>query len=553
MDNPVSLKGGVVATDLPTVAPPPSAPSPVSVSGNVPGTSVPPPENFSGGPPMPPPPPPDTFVVPSAAPSGSNSSPPAPVNPAPGDNPFIPQVGAPENGATAVPQAPPAGPSSATGSAWLKRIIMIIVFLLLAVGAVFGVKQFILPVVTSNQEVTITYWGLWEDAAIVQGAIADFQKQNPKIKVSYVKQSQRQYRERLQAAITRGDGPDVFRFHNTWLPMLKNEVAVAPKEIMTATEFANTFYPIAASNLVAGQSIYGFPLEIDGLGLFYNEDLFAAAGLTPPATWEDVLNLVPKLTVKNDTTITTSAIALGTASNVEHFSDILATMMLQNGANLVDPSGKEAEETLIFYRKFSNPSDPVYTWNDTLDNSINAFANSKVAMIMAPSWRAFDIKQMNPDLHFKIAPIPQLPGNSVTWASYWVEGVSTKSKNQLQAWKFVKYLTSREGATKLYTEEAKIRLFGEPYARVDLADSLTQDPYVGAYVQQAKNAKTFPLASRTFDNGLNDKLIQYLTDAVNGVAQGSSPVAVLQTMSAGFRQILSQYGLVSSNPPAATQ
>jgi multiple sugar transport system substrate-binding protein len=287
---------------------------------------------------------------------------------------------------------------------------------------------------------------------------------------------------------------------------------------------------------------------IDGLGLYYNEDLFAAAGVTVPSTWEELLAIVPKLTVRSENTISTSAIALGTTGNVEHFSDIIATMMMQNGAKLSAPTGTQAEEALVFYRKFANPSDPVYTWNETLDNSIYAFASGKVAMILAPSWRVFDIKQMNPQLRFRVAPIPQLPGNTVTWASYWAEGVSNKSKNQAQAWEFVKYLTSSEAATKLYTEASKTRLFGEPYARVDLGATLSADPYVGAYIKQAQTAKSFPLASRTFDNGLNDKLSKYMEDAINAVGQGSAPTAALQTAASGFQQVLSSFGLTTAAP-----
>lgn len=476
---------------------------------------------------------PETFVVPAA---GSGAPPVEAPPPSPPENPFIPQ-GAATN--------PPPAPAASRSSALPRRILMIIVFLAVAAGLFFGGK-FLLSMFGGSSKVTLTYWGLWEDTPILQNVLADFQKQNPKITVQYIKQSPRQYRERLAAAIDRGQGPDVYRFHNTWVAMLRNELATAPKDVMTPAEFSSSFYPVAATNLVAGQSVYGIPMEIDGLGLYYNEDLFAAAGVTVPTTWEDVLNMVPKLTVKNGNTITTSAIALGTTGNIENFSDILATMMLQNGATLVTPTSKEAEEALTFYRKFANPSDPVYTWNDTLDNSIYAFATGKVAMIIAPSWRAFDVKQMNSSLHFKIVPIPQLPGNTVTWASYWAEGVSSKTKYPKEAWQLVKYITSRDVVVRLYTEEAKARLFGEPYARVDLASSVAHDPYVGAYVSQASKAKSFPLASRTFDNGINDKLIKYMTDAVNGMAAGSAPQAVLSTMASGFTQVLGQYGLVSA-------
>ena len=427
---------------------------------------------------------------------------------------------------------------------------MIAVFILLAVGLV-ALGRFVMGLVAGSKEVTISYWGLWENDATVRGVIADFEAKNPKIKVSYTKQSPRQYRERLSAAIARGEGPDLFRFHNTWVAMMASDLAPVPKSVMTPEEFAGAFYPVAKNDLVAGGAIYGIPLMMDGLGLYINEELFAKAGVSEPVTWEDVLTIVPKLTVKDGPTITTSAIALGTTGNVENWSDILGLMMLQNGANLVGLSGKEAEETLLFYRKFADPVDPMYTWNETLDNSIYAFAIGKVAMILAPSWRAFDVRQISSGLRFKIVPVPQLPGNTVSWASYWVEGVSSKSKLQPQAFAFLKYLTSREVASKLYSEAGKTRLFGEIYARTDLGSTIEADPFAGAYAKQAKAAKSFPLSSRTFDNGLNDKLIKYLEDAVNSVAAGSAPTGALETASQGFRQVLGQYGLTSSSAPAS--
>jgi len=333
--------------------------------------------------------------------------------------------------------------------------------------------------------------------------------------------------------------------------MLKNQLAAIPETVMTASQFKETYYPVATNDLVGGQALYGIPLMIEGLGLYYNEDLFAAAGITsPPTTWEDLLAMVPKISKPEGTGFAISAIALGTTGNIENYSDILATMFMQNGANITIPKGKEAEETLAFYHKFANPTDPVYTWNETMDNSMYAFANGKVAMIFAPSWRAFDIiemaKQVNPGLKFKIAPIPQLPGNTVTWASYWVEGISEKSKFKKQAAEFLKFLISRETMTKLYLEESKVRLFGEPYARKDMASLLSNDPYAGPYINQAKDARSFPLASRTFDNGLNDRMMKYVENAVNAMTTGSSPQQELDTVTSGFSQVLSSYGLVTS-------
>lgn len=471
----------------------------------------------------------DTIVIPSQ-PAGKGQESVQPVQPPKTEQPQA--------------SSPPAGGRSPIG-----RILMIIVLLIALGGGAYVVisRFFSQSSPAQSGPVTITYWGLWENDEITRQFIADFETQNPGIKIQYSKESPRQYRERLQSAINRGEGPDVFRFHNTWIPMLRLQLATVPSEVMTVAEFTATFFPVASNNLVAGSSIYGLPLMIDGLGLYVNEDLFAAAGVSVPSTWTDLSNIVPKLTVRNENAIVTSAIALGTASNVEHFSDILGLLLYQNGANLLTLTGEEAQQTFEFYRSFTDPASTLYTWSDGMDNSISAFASGRVAMILAPSWRAFEISQMNPELRFRIEPVPQLQGNTVSWASYWVEGVSSRSKNQEAAWKFVKYLTSREGASRLYTEATKIRLFGEPYARVDLAQTIESDPYAGAFVKQASYARSFPIASHTHDNGLNDRLIKYITDAVNSIATGTAPAKALETASAGFRQVLSSYELV--NPP----
>ncbi|MBI5018799.1 extracellular solute-binding protein [Candidatus Gottesmanbacteria bacterium] len=483
----------------------------------------------------PPEPAPDTFIVP---PSDPAAVPPAAAPAQASVNPFIPNLQVPDNA------APTRGKSPI-----LRLLIIFGVIILLIVGGVFGYRMVAGGGGIASKEVTLNYWGLWENDAVTRQLLADFEATHPNIKVQYTSQSPKQYRERLQSAINRGEGPDIFRFHNTWFPMLRTQLATVPPTVMTPAEFSNTFFPVANNDLVAGNAIFGIPLMIDGLGLYINDELFATAGVTPPTTWTDVINLIPRLTVKNGTAIVTSAIALGTTNNVEHFSDILAVMFIQNGANLKKPIGKEAEGTLVFYRKFADPSDPLYTWSDGMDNSVSAFAAGRAAMIIAPSWRAHEIAVINPKLRFHIAPIPQLQGNAVAWASYWVEGVSAKSPNQEAAWEFVKFMTSKEGAAKLYTSASATRLFGEPYARVELANTIADDQYLGAFVKQAVYARSFPLASRTFDNGINDKLIKYLTDGINGMTNGGSPTQVLTTVNQGFRQVLSSYGIATEDEP----
>jgi multiple sugar transport system substrate-binding protein len=392
------------------------------------------------------------------------------------------------------------------------------------------------------ETISLKYWGLWEPESLIIELIKDYQQTNPHITVQYLLQSPKDYRERLQSALARGEGPDIFRWHNTWLPMLKADLSPVPDSIIPANQFGSLFYPVVKQDVYSGGRYYGIPLGFDTLALYINQDILNAhPDLKVPTTWDNLRQTAHQLTQLNDQgQLTQAGVALGTANNVDHFSDILGLMILQNGGNPGQPDSEAAASSLKFYTLFTKQDN---SWNQTLPASVYAFATGKVAMIFAPSWRVHEIKQINPQLNFKLYPVPQLPGTNITWATYWLEGVSKKSANQQAAWEFLNYLSSKDTQTKMYNLASQTRLFGEPYSRTDLADSLKDDPYVGAVVAQASMAKSWPLASHTFDNGLNDRLIKYYEDAINGLLNKTSDSQVFAALSQGVSQVLSQYGL----------
>lgn len=423
----------------------------------------------------------------------------------------------------------------------VKKILPIILGLILVVGLVFLIIKVGLPRFQKPKEITITYWGLWEPESVMRQVIADWNEDNPNIKINYSMQSKLQYRERVQSALARGEGPDIFRYHATWLPMFKNQLDSVPTEVMSTSQFEAAFYPIAASQLRSGTSYLGIPLEIDTLSLFYNKDIFQTAGKTPPTTWDELRRVAIELTTHDEAgRIQTAGVALGTTNNIEHWSDILGLMMLQNEADLANPTGSLAEDALIFYTIF-NKTDRV--WDLTLPNSMLAFANGDLAMYFGYSWDVFEIKNINPDLEFGVVEAPQLAGTNITWASFWVEGVNNKSEYKEEAWEFLKYLSSKETLAKLYQAQSQLRLFGEPYSRVEMASQAKTNPLVAPFVDQAPQAQTWYLCSRTYDNGINDKMIDYFKDAVNAINANENPADALATTASGVAQLLSQYGL----------
>ncbi|OGD53619.1 hypothetical protein A3J78_02385 [Candidatus Beckwithbacteria bacterium RBG_13_35_6] len=429
-----------------------------------------------------------------------------------------------------------------------KKLIPVLGLIILVAGGYFLVKKIILPYlqkegspISSSKKITLTYWGLWEPETVVASLIEEYQKKNPNVTIKYVHQSYKDYRERLQSTLARGEEVDIFRFHQTWLPMLIKDLAPVPQQTGQNLNLDGNYFPVVGKSLKAEGSFYGIPLEYDGLALYYNTKIFKDAGKTPPTTWEELRRTALDLTVRDKQgKIQIAGAALGTTNNVDHFSDILALMMLQNGADLAKPEGALAEDALKFYTIFVT-SDKV--WDEDLPSSTYAFANEKTAMYFGPSWRAHDIKNINPNLEFKTIPVPQLPETKVGWASFWAEGVAAKSKNIEEAFKFLEYLSEKESLIKLYSSASQIRTFGEPYPKKDMVSELEEDPIVGAFVKQGEYAQSWYLCSFTHDNGINDKMIKYYQDAINEVLGHQNVTTALKTTAQGVTQVLNQYGI----------
>lgn len=409
----------------------------------------------------------------------------------------------------------------------------------------------------------ITYWGLWTEKEVMQPLIDDYQKTHPNVVINYQLQDKKLYKERLTAAIDRNEGPDIFRFHNSWGVMIAPYLTSIPKTIYSDAEYEANFYPVV-KDVYWGGNYYGIPLSIDGLVMFYNDDMLKSGNIPVPKNWgEDFESAAQKLTVREGGKIVTSGAALGLAENIEHFSDILSLMILQNGTKVSESllkcysnqNGKEellqsttcGSDALSYYHKFSE--DPNSVWNDIFDNSITSFASGKVAIIFAPSWEALNIKALNPNLNFKVAKVPQLvciqaPCTDIHIASYWLEGVSKNSKNQALAFDFLKYLSSADVLQKKYEAEIKLRkLFGDAPSRKDMADTIGGNEYLKPVVDEAPFMKSSLFVSRTIDgdSGINTRLQKYMKDGVNALNKGVGADTAIHQIDNGLHQVIDSY------------
>jgi ABC-type glycerol-3-phosphate transport system substrate-binding protein len=391
----------------------------------------------------------------------------------------------------------------------------------------------------SRTPITLEYWGLWEPASVMQPVFDSFKTQREFVSVSYQVRDPRQHFETVRARLTTDDPPDIVRVHATWLPYLYSSLEPLPADVMDATAFINSFYPVVAEDMVINGQVYGVPLGLDGLALVYNDNLFKQEGLTiPPTNWDIFLEYAQKLTKKNDAgQIVQGGAALGYADNIDYFSDILGMMFAQNGVTFVDdqgmvkfhqsfsPTGDNlGADALQFYAKFS---DSAQSYNPAWENSTQAFLDGQVAMVFVPSYKLNDILAQRPDFVVKVAKAPQfavLVDGGKNWASYWVEVVPKNGQRPKESWRLLTHMMQKDQLVTMYRNASEIRGFGELYPRPDLADTLKLEQRVAPYIEQFPTATSWSFADMTHDVILNDKIIQALAQAIRGT-QGNEEAA----------------------------
>lgn len=432
----------------------------------------------------------------------------------------------------------------------------LVILILVLVFASLGNKT------KKDEKVTINYWGLWEDETIINSAIASFEAKNPNIKVNYKRNQLSNYRTRLAGRLEKTGNEevetiDVFRLHNTWIPMFRNYLAKVPNETANNIGLETDFFDVYKTDLKENGSYLSVPLMYDGLALFYNKDIVTDVN-NLPKTWWDLEDMAKKLTTKDEKgNIKISGVALGNTSNVDHWGDIVGLMMKQNGIDLSKNNTQNytnLEDVLNFYTSFIT-KDKI--WDESMANSTQAFANGKTAFYIGPSWRVFDIKILNKNLNFGITTIPQLPvlgesGKTATdssqltnihWATYWTEGVNSKSTHQAEAWKFLEYLSSVDGLTTMYAAQSQIRDFGEIYPRKSMVNKLADNVKVQPFVSTANNATSWYLASNTGDDGLNTDMQKYFKDTINMIVTNTKSDEMMETLKNGVIQTQNKYKL----------
>ncbi|MDQ1586217.1 MAG: multiple sugar transport system substrate-binding protein, partial [Actinomycetota bacterium] len=126
--------------------------------------------------------------------------------------------------------------------------------------------------------VTLSYWNGFTggDGPFMKQMVANFMKENPKIKIASNTVEWSQYYQRMPAAVQAGKGPDVGAMHLDQLATNAARKAIVPiDDLAKALGLSESdFTPEVWQAGIYQDKRYGIPLDVHSLAMYYNTDSF---------------------------------------------------------------------------------------------------------------------------------------------------------------------------------------------------------------------------------------------------------------------------------------
>ncbi|MFE3603276.1 ABC transporter substrate-binding protein [Streptomyces sp. NPDC059142] len=281
--------------------------------------------------------------------------------------------------------------------------------------------------------------------------IKDFESQNPDIKIKYVGIPIDQVQAKYDTAIDGGGLPDVGGVGTAYLSNLVVRDVLDPvDQRIDDGPLKGKLVPALVDSVKAAggrDGMYSVPTSTNNGTLWYRTDLFSAAGLEPPTTWETFYKAAEKLTDagKNQFgyTIRGGAGSIAPAMDAMYGQSGITSFWNGDKTTVNDPKNVAALEKYVALYKKVTPSADV---NNDFIKMVAQWDNGSIGMLTHNLASYQDHVKALGNEKFKGLPYPAQEDGTRVQVSNPVDGLGLfkSSKNKAAAWKFIEFAASHK-------------------------------------------------------------------------------------------------------------
>ena len=371
-----------------------------------------------------------------------------------------------------------------------------------------------------GETVTINFWHHYsaqsaENETLMNVLIPAFEAENPGIKVNAVSHEWAELHDKVLVSANSNALPDVARCDIAWLPEFqKMGILVAlDEEMPNFAEVSGKLLDSAMSTAIINGHYYALALNTNSKIVFYNKAMLEAAGVSIPATMEEWIEAVKKLSGENAKgqqvwgwnepalagwNICPFIWSFGGALTNE--DQTIATGYI-NG-----PATVKAVETFAELVK----AGAITGFNAGDIPMTDGFGTGRYAMMLEGPWKSAELAGAYPDVAYGTAPIPAGEGGSISVLGG--EDIAMfNTSNKEAAWKFMQFMTGE------YAETEMAKCGQIPVNRAALESDTVKTADYAPFIEAIQTAKARPTVAAwsEMDNGLQV--------AMNAVVTGEKP------------------------------
>jgi multiple sugar transport system substrate-binding protein len=247
---------------------------------------------------------------------------------------------------------------------------------------------------------------------------------------------------KLQTAFAAGQGPDIFLISIGDFLLYYNGGVLLDLTPYMEDAAKKDFFPSVMETRIVDEKIYGVPMDVEPMAMFYSLKAFEEAGLSEsdiPKTWDQFLEIAHKLT-KGDRF---GCLFETTPNYYQNFT--WYPFMWQGGGEIATPDGKHSA--------FASPAtvQALKFWQDTIQQNVAPrnmlgsggwdvianLASGFCAMQNMGIWGVSYLREYAKDFQYGVFPLPLPPnGQQRNIFGGWAFAANAKGKNPEEAAKF---------------------------------------------------------------------------------------------------------------------